>query len=90
MDMPIEMDQGLVDSLYAQLHELSSDMEALLAENQLLNSLLPKGPSVRGLIDAIKKQAEEIEVLRERNAGLMEEKNAAIRAARFSNRKLPK
>jgi hypothetical protein len=64
------------------LAEMARDMQRLVAENERLTAIVAAKVPVEAAMATIKNMGAEIEVLRERVAGLMEEKNAAIRAAK--------
>jgi hypothetical protein len=76
----------VVDDDLAQLQEqnaeLASELERLIAENQRLTAIVAAKVPVEAAMATIKNMGAEIEVLRERVAGLMEERNIAVRAAK--------
>lgn len=75
------------DDASMQLDELASNLASVMSENEMLTKLLSTDPSMTGMVKLIKQQEREIDSLRERNAGLMEEKNEAIRASKAAIKK---
>ena len=71
------------DDLEEQLAELAGLMVVMMKENASLKLILGVGADA-----TITQLKAEIASLRERNAGLMDEKNAAIRAAKSAARKV--
>ena len=78
MDQLVEQDATLRE----QLAEMATQMQAVMVENETLTRFLSTDATRAGLLAEIKRLTAQVETLRERNAGLMEEKNAAIRAAK--------
>ncbi len=78
------------DDLADQLDEMARNMEAVMRENVTLTKFLSTDATRAGLLAEIKRLTAEVAVLRERNAGLLEEKNSAIRAAKRPKKAVPK
>lgn len=76
------------EALQDQLAEMASNMEALMLENETLTKIVTADSALTGAVATIKQLTREVESLRERVAGLMEEKNLAIRAARQAQKKV--
>lgn len=66
----------------ADMAELLGNLERVMAENVVLTRLLSTDAGQAGLVAEVKRLTAENDALRERNAGLQEEKNLAIRAAK--------
>ena len=66
----------------ADLAELASNLEQLQRENDTLTQLLSADATLLKAFEMVKQLQRENAALRERVAGLMEEKNIAIRAAK--------
>ncbi len=75
------------ESVDDMLAEMAHNMESLVRENETLTQLFKADPQLMECVNVIKNMGREIEALRERNAGLMEEKNAAIRDAKAWKKK---
>lgn len=65
-----------------QLTEMAGALEAVMLENETLTKIISADLQLAAAHNVIKQLNKEIEALRERNAGLMLEKNEAIRGAR--------
>ena len=64
------------------IEELAENMRILMEENEALNKIISADSPLLAAVTKNKQLTAENKVLRERVAGLMEEKNFAIRAAR--------
>jgi hypothetical protein len=72
------------------LAELTTSCEALTQENETLTKLLTADAGQAGFVAEIKRLTGVVRVLNERNAGLLEEKNTAVRALRKAELQLRK
>lgn len=77
------------------LAEMATQLSALQLENETLTKLLRDAPSgvdgtLQLALSTVAKQSKEIVVLRERNDSLLDEKNAAIRAASSAEKRARK
>ena len=82
MSSAIESSDSSAPSVEEQLTELATACEALMLENATLTKIISADAQLLAAHALIKQLTREVDSLRERNAGLMEEKNQAIRAAR--------
>ena len=71
-------DNERIENLIEQLEEMAANMGGLIKENEALTKLLSADSTMLAAATIVKKLTREVEVLRERNAGLMIEKNDAI------------
>lgn len=71
-----------IEEAKSLLVELSSNLSVLMQENDAFRELLHKDDVTASLHAQVLQLSKEVYSLRERNAGLMEEKNSAIRAAK--------
>lgn len=78
----MKSDSQKTAELLDQLDELTRNLEVVMKENEVLTKVLTADAGLAGAVAEIKKLNKEIDALRERNAGLMEEKNAAVRVAK--------
>ncbi len=81
------LDEMEIDSLRDQLSELAGNMQALVNENETLTKIITADAQLAGAVATIKQLTKEVQVLRERNAALMDEKNLAIRQAKLAAKK---
>ena len=79
-----------VRELNEQLVEMATNMESIMAENAMLTKIVTADAGLAGAVATIKQLNREIDALRERNDGLMAEKNAAIRAAKLAQKAVKK
>ena len=76
-------------ALHDQLSELASGMESIMAENAMLTKII-RGDAGEGALATIQQLNKEVAGLRERVAGITEEKNMAIRAAKLAQKAVRK
>ena len=74
-------------ALHDQLSELASGMESIMAENAMLTKII-RGDAGEGALATIQQLNKEVAGLRERVAGLQDEKNLAVRAAKAAGRRV--
>ena len=74
-----------VEALQDQVAELGANMESVMAENAMLMKIV-SGSDGAGALSTIQQLNKEVAGLRERVAGLQDEKNAAIRAAKSAQK----
>lgn len=79
-----------VEALSEQVAELSSNLQVVMTENEQLTKLVTADASLAAAVKMIKELQKVNAALEERNAGLMEEKNQAIRATRKAQASLLK
>jgi protein subunit release factor A len=79
-----------VEQLSEQVAELSSNLQTVMAENEQLTKLVTADASLAAAVKMIKELQRVNATLQERNNGLMDEKNQAIRAARKAQSDLAK
>lgn len=76
-----------VDSLREQIAELTANLKETLADNESMARVFEADDKVKAALSEAKRYRELNRILEERIAGLMNEKNAAIRSAKSWQRK---
>lgn len=84
-DPPI--DPSETQQLREQFEEQGANLREVLAENEAMGKIVEADDKLAAAVAEIKRLTELVRVLEERNAGLMNEKNAAIRSAKSWQRK---
>lgn len=90
MNLSGATDAERIDDLIEQLGEMADNLSAVMTENAMLTKIVTADAGLAGAVAQIKQLNREIEALRERNNGLLEEKNAAIRAAKLAQKAVKK
>lgn len=81
------VDSAEVDSLREQIAELTANLKETLADNESMARVFEADDKVKAALAEAKRYRELNRILEERIAGLMNEKNAAIRSAKSWQRK---
>lgn len=81
------VDSAEVDSLREQIAELTTNLKETLADNESMARVFEADDKVKAALAEAKRYRELNRILEERIAGLMNEKNAAIRSAKSWQRK---